>query len=140
MNVFITSSRDGAKHERDERAAAGFDGDGDEVEPRFIEGAGVGDEGREVGEGIERFVVEDGFPVPETNAGICGDWWELEVATYLEERDGDGWGNYLIDVLARYQYQGTMCADFFRRVATPDVGMGHESEQCVCSSPFRWCP
>ena len=68
---------DGAEHEGDDGGAAGFDGDGDEVDPGLVQRAGECSQGREVLEIINRRVGEEWPPVPEADSGVCGDEREL---------------------------------------------------------------
>lgn len=76
---------DGVQHEWDTRPAARLDGDGDEVEPLFVEGAGEGCYAGEVGEVGGGLVGEDGLVVPETDAGVGGDRGNVEVGADGEE-------------------------------------------------------
>ena len=92
--VAVAGGGYGGEEEGDERRAVGFDGDGDEVEPGFVEGAGERAESGEIGQG-EGFGGEERFEVPEADGGVGCHWGELEVVGYLEEGDGDRLGNSL---------------------------------------------
>ena len=90
--VLVTCCGDGVEHEGDERGPSGFDGDGDEVEPAFVKGAGEGGEGGEVFEAVDGFVGENGLEVPEADACVSRHGGQFEVGADLEEGNGYGLG------------------------------------------------
>lgn len=92
VGVVLAGGGDGAQHDWDTGGAAGFDGDGDEVEPGLVESSGEGGDGAEVAEEVFALVRVEAVVVPETDGGVGGHGGDLEVVGELEEwgRDG-GW-------------------------------------------------
>ncbi|KUI56631.1 hypothetical protein VP1G_10829 [Cytospora mali] len=78
--VTLARGSDGRQHEGDNRSAAGLDGDGDEVEPRLVEGAGEGVEGGEVLEAVDALVDEQRLEVPQTQASRHGNGGRQSLA------------------------------------------------------------
>ncbi|KAH6605574.1 hypothetical protein Trco_004727 [Trichoderma cornu-damae] len=108
--VVASRGRDGREHEGDDGRAAGFDGHGDEVEPRFVHRSGKGQERGQVLEAVDVLVHEERLEVPQTNGRIRRHRRNLQAARDVQQRNRD---------LGRQPVRG--------RIAAPDVAVSHEA-------------
>ena len=95
VGVFLARGGHGGDHEGDDGAAAGFDGDGGEVEPGLVEGTGEGQEGGEVLQVLNGLAIEERLEVPEDHGSVCSHGGDIEVLGHCQERDGDRWRDSL---------------------------------------------